>query len=149
MLPASAALADCGHLRLSKLPCLPVCFLVLKAFSSRWQSVDFVNILRRIGTCPSAFCRPDAGECQRILTNSAASAGFPVKWNSGIDRPLQRLFQIAHVICLLFFEIGAHERLEQQLLRGHVFRKADLGVRAVLNKRAGPMACLLYTSRCV
>ena len=46
MLPASAALASCGHLRLCKLPWMQVCFLGLQAFSTLWQSVDFVNILK-------------------------------------------------------------------------------------------------------
>ncbi len=42
-LSASAALAVCGHLRSGKFPCLQVCFRGLQAFSSLWQSVDFVN----------------------------------------------------------------------------------------------------------
>ena len=47
MLSASASLGACGHLRPCKFPCLQVCFLVLQAFASLWQSVDFVN--RRMG----------------------------------------------------------------------------------------------------
>ena len=47
MLPASAKLASCGHLRLCKLPWMQVGFLGLRAFSSLCQSVDFVNILGR------------------------------------------------------------------------------------------------------
>ena len=45
LLSASAAHAVCDHLRSGKIPCLQVCFLGLQAFSSLWQSVDFVNIL--------------------------------------------------------------------------------------------------------
>ena len=45
MLPASAALAVCGHLHSGKLSCLQACFSAVQAFSSLWQSDGFVNIL--------------------------------------------------------------------------------------------------------
>ena len=51
-----------------KLPCLQVCFLVLQAFSSLWQSVDFVNILGRRDK-PGGFGmpkRPANAEFDRI-----------------------------------------------------------------------------------
>ena len=63
LLPASAALASCGHLRLCKLPWMQVCFLGLRAFSTLCQSVDFVNILkarvyaRALQICYSTFHR--------------------------------------------------------------------------------------------
>ena len=50
---ASASLANCGHLRPCKKPCLQARFLGLRAFSTPWQSVDFVNILK--GRFPRPF----------------------------------------------------------------------------------------------
>ena len=59
LLPASAALAVCGHLRSGKFPCLQVCFLGLQAFAAPWQSVDFVDIL---GVAMQRFLKPRQNE---------------------------------------------------------------------------------------
>ena len=69
MLPASAALASCGHLRLCKLPWMQVCFLGLRAFSTLWQSVDFVNILgeRACTAPPFAIFRGCAARAEKAL----------------------------------------------------------------------------------
>ena len=69
MLPASASLASCGHLRPCKLPWMQVCFLGLRAFSTLWQSVDFVNILgeRACTAPPFAIFRGCAARAEKAL----------------------------------------------------------------------------------
>ena len=47
LLAVLAAPANGSHLQPGKLPYLQACRLALQAFSEAWQSVDFVNILRR------------------------------------------------------------------------------------------------------
>ena len=74
--------AACGHLRPCKLPCLQVCFLVLRAFALLWQSVDFVNILRRRKIPPpfSRICR-----CKK-RSRLRSRAVIPAIWQNAPGR---------------------------------------------------------------
>ena len=75
LLPASAALAACVHLRSGKFPCLQVCFLGLQAFSLLCQSADFVNIAG--GTKPSRIFIAPGGRLKTLqVFKPAKAAGF-------------------------------------------------------------------------
>ena len=85
LLPASAALAACGHLRPCKIPCLQVCFLGLQAFSSLWQSVDFGNILRAAYRDPleqTAEPGVSPGSVARLRYSSLCALSSAATWRS-------------------------------------------------------------------
>ena len=130
MLALSAAPAACGHLRLCKLPWLQVCFLALQGgckpeglqvlqgktlsvqskieatsrFFKAWQSVDFVNALKRktpaaaSSACFICFCLPVGAPskpnfliCGFTMAHGSGAKGIYwnaiLRWNTSSSAP--------------------------------------------------------------